>query len=354
MAEATNPCLPYSEFSRHFWGAKFLNGYEAFDFSRNPMTTGVEVEFIAPMKSKNHEMEITDYTDNADVFITNLQDKIEADRQKRGRVRERLAQIVQRRIQEEFPNIEVLITQITIYKEYEYIVHYELNGRTYEYAVKHDGTIKPPPVHIGVELNSPKLYTQQDINLFYDILRILKTEGNAKTSYTAGVHVHIGFPEAHPHEIALALSLFAAFEQQIHNAFSVLPERRRKYAEFTEYKALSFLRKTDNNSFTIRDIQEPISIKGHGLNIISSFQKFGTVEFRLFNSSLSPRQIGQMIDFAQSFIRAIREKDPKLVKLVTENRKLEDLPFEQLAEAIGMETPSVPSAIRKRRASATR
>lgn len=77
------------------------------------------------------------------------------------------------------------------------------------------------------------------------------------------------------------------------------------------------------------------------------------MEFRVFNGSLKPEEIGPMVEFAQSFIRAVREKDPQLVKLLSENRKLEELPFEQLAEAIGMETPIVPSAIR-RRASATR
>lgn len=350
MAEAANPCLPYSEFSRHFWGAKFLNGYEAFDLSKNPMTLGIEVEFVAPMKVRNRKTEEIDFIDDSYSVVTSIEERKEREAQRRGQVRKGLAEIIQRRLQAEFPNVELIETYL--FSEYEYVIRYQHNGRVYDYEIKEDVTIHSSPVHIGTELTSPKLYNRRDIDLFYDILNQLKTEGKIKISYTAGTHVHVGFPEAYPHEVALALSLFSAFEQQIYEAFSVLPERRRKYAGFIGDGALNFLRETDSNDFTIKDILDRFPSKNYGLNP-ESLKRFETLEFRLFNSSLKIEQIDQMINFAQAFIRAIREKDPKLVKLLSENRKLEELPFEQLAEAIGMDIPSVPSAVPKR-ASATR
>ncbi len=352
MAEAANPCLPYSELSNRFWGAKFLEGYEAFNFSKNPMTVGVEVEFIAPIKVRNRTTEEIDFIDDSYSVVTSIEERKQRERQRKERVRERLAEIIQRRVQAEFPNTEVELIPFKLFDEYEYIVRYEHDGRIYDYEIKEDTSIHSTPVHLGMELASPKMYNQQDINLFHDILNQLKKEGKIKTSYTAGTHVHVGFPEAYPHEIALALSLFSAFQQQIYEAFSVLPERRRRHAEFIGNKVLSFLREIDNNDFTIKDILDRFPTKNYSLNP-EPLNRFDTVEFRLFNSSLNPEQIGQMINFAQAFIRAIREKDPQLLRLF-ENRKLEELPFEQLAEAISLEIQTPSPAVRKRRASATR
>lgn len=329
---------------------KFADGYKPFDFSENPMTVGIEVEFIASMEGRKNidlQEELIDPTK-----------KWKREREERGRIREGFAKVIQRRVQKEFPHIKAHIKMLEEYRkvhrgyEYEYLIHYELNGQKYEYAVMGDSTIQFPPRHMGVELKSPKFYTQQDINLFYDILRLLKVEREIKTTQTAGVHVHIGFPEARPQEVAMAISLFSAFEKQIYSAFSVLPERRQEYAQFTGDKVLSFLQQTDSDALTIENIDKNVDHRNHGLNI-APLRWRDTVEFRLFNSSVHPERIHFMVAFAQSFIRSVREKNPQLLKWLSENGNLESLSFEQFIEAIGLEAPSL-SPVVLRRASATR
>lgn len=160
-SEATNPCLPYLEFSRQFWGAKFFEGYKAFDFSKNPMITGVEVEFAVPRKT------ILGFEGGR--FTTN-------------QARRGLAEIIREAIRREFPGIEVKIIRKDpglVGREYNYAIQYELDGRTYEYEIQGENSVVPyrytfgetEPSFVGTELVSPKLYNQQDINLFYTILR---------------------------------------------------------------------------------------------------------------------------------------------------------------------------------------
>lgn len=319
-SEATNPCLPYLEFSRQFWGAKFLEGYEAFDFSRHPMTTGVEVEFVVP-KRKLWGPRGRLFTDN--------------------QTRRRLAEIVRRTIRKNLPDIEVKIIRKKLSRnaDYYYIIQYELDGRTYEYQIKEESTVTRSHSLVGTELTTPKLYNQQDINLFYNILEQLQVRGKIKTTHKSEVHVHIGFPGAQAQEIALALSLFAAFEQQIYEAFAVLPHRQEASTRFLNEELIHHLRGIrTGDSMTIQDIESRTHTRNHGLNI-KSLDWFKTLEFRLFNGSLKSEEIGPMIEFSQAFIRAIREKDPQLLRLL-ENRNLETLPFEQLAEALSLETSS--------------
>ncbi len=333
-SEATNPCLPYLEFSNRFWGAKFLEGYEAFNFSRNPMTTGVEVEFVVPRRKL--------WGPGGRIFTNN-------------QTRRRLAEIVRRTIRKELSNIEVKITKrkrIYYIEEYDYAIQYELDGRTYEYQIKEENSVSRGHSLVGTEITTPKLYNQQDIDLFYRILNQLEVNGKIKTTHKSGIHVHVGFPEAYPHEIALALSLFSAFQQQIYEAFAVLPRRQEFSARFLNERLIHHLRRNrTSDNVKMEDIKSKTHTRKHGLNI-NPLKRLGTLEFRLFNSSLNPEQIDQMINFAQAFIRAIREKDPQLLRLF-ENRKLEELPFERLAEALGLEISSSSQAV-PMRASATR
>ncbi len=335
-------CLPFSEFSRRFWGAKFLKGYKPFDFRKHPMTVGVEVELITPVKVK-YRNGSRSYQEPLNLNELNLEGATQ-----RGQVRERLAQIIYNTIQKKFPYIQLGIKRDYLLGEYEYTVQYKLNDRLYEYEVKEDISIEAPPVYIGVEIASPKLYNQKDIKLFYDILKELRAEGKVKTSFLSGVHVHVGFPHANPQEVALTLALFSQFEKQIYTAFSVLPYRRTEYANFVGDKTLHFLQQKD--IFTINDLIGIVKDRNQGLNIRPLKDgDFKTLEFRLFNSSFKSAEIDRMIKFSRAFVKSIREKHPQLLKLIFENRDLEAVPFKTLVEILGLKKQDMlPVEIKRR------
>ena len=342
QATQLSPCAPYSNPShrnsevtdrKNVWGGKFLDGYSPFDFSENPITVGIEVEFTVPKEI--------------------------------GRIG--LAKIVQNRIKEELPGTEVLRDKNDVY--------YLRNGEYYQYDLAWDRSIKVPHGHMAAELKSPILRNRADINLFYKILEELRTQAHIRTSpKTEGVHVHVGAPEIRNSELAMIVSFFAAIEKQVYETFSTSYQRQQEHAQWTSTALLEFLNTFEVSNIKYEHMVEFVAIKTYGLNILPPFEAQKalnkqhppasesqetldeqdppanalqeTLEFRLLNGTVDYREIQLMVNFATEFIRTVRAKDPRLIAFLSRHQDKSELPFEELMEVLDLDLLKRPEILR--------
>ena len=308
-----NPCAPYSSPShrnsevtdrKNVWGERFFNRYQPFDFSENPITMGIEVEFTVP--NPKRELSFIRYAE--------------------------LAKIVERKIKKELPDVTVTREKNKIF--------YEINGEHYQYVLSHETSMDVPPGRIDVEMKSPVLRNKADFDLFYKVLEGLKTKEEVTVStLTEGLHVHVGVPEIRTSELAMIVSLFAAIERQISEVFPT-HVKREKYARNTSEDLLKYLQNTEPNDIHLHKMIELVPTRTHKLNIRSIIEKkLGTLEFRLFNGTVDYRKVQLMVNFATEFIRAIRAKDPRLMEFLSRHQGKSELPFKELAEALELNLP---------------
>jgi hypothetical protein len=199
------------------------------------------------------------------------------------------------------------------------------------WRVREDGSIKPPTGYEGAEINSPIMRTIDDKNRFYRILNSWVESGLRAEKSSAGIHVHVGFQKAHLSEILLLVKAFSLIEVELIDFFEV-EKSRRHFAEITPESLLEELEKinekasSDINPNELKDlsrdterykefIEKHYDYKYWALNLKSLFS-FGTVEFRIWNSTMDIAEIKTMIEFASGLVHGIRSKNPKLLEFI--------------------------------------
>lgn len=281
-----------------FWGAQFLDAYTGFDFNDHPMTIGIEVEGVVGRKIG----------------------------------RNGLATLVASELAAVYPNQQVTLDRG--------VVQYYRNGDLYRYWIADDSTIQNRTGEESVEIIAPILRNEEDLQVFFRVLDKLKVEGGMRADPTsAGVHVHVGFPEARPAEIGLLALIFAMIEKDTFKSFSVVKSRQNQWAQLTsqDLKVLFHLKNIDGlkvESF----LGDNEDARFHGLNFWS-LKKYGTVEFRLFNSSVNKDEIDLMVKFSTALVKAVREKDQRLVHLLEEHSLDRVATFSELSKSLGFDLP---------------
>lgn len=289
-------------------GLEILKNFEAFDFQRHPLTLGIEVEALFP----------------------------------KNIARERLATLVREALLSEEPGLDIRIEGLKVL--------YEKDGQEYVYEIAQDPSIKTTPKTQDVELISPIMRSHQDIQVFYHVLNALKKQAGLKPEPTSsGTHIHIGFPEAQMPELALLAYLFQSLDKEVAETFSVLPSRADEYAQAFSQTEMDFLidAATLNQPF-IRMSAGYIKASNKALNI-NALKETGTVEFRIFNSTVSPSQIQVMLDFVSKLTVAVREKDPRLVTFLKNHINESEFSLDALALALDMEIGSNKKILRQLR-----
>lgn len=144
----------------------------------------------------------------------------------------------------------------------------------------------------AVEFVSP-ICQYEDIETIQELVRKLRTAG-AKVNDSCGIHVHV---DASPHSVKTLkniVNIMAAKEDLLYKSLDVYPDRQR-YCKKADIRFLDEMnhRKPKSmvqfeaiwyNGHTGRHDHYD-STRYHGLNLHSVFSK-GTIEFRLFNSTL--------------------------------------------------------------------
>ena len=175
-------------------------------------------------------------------------------------------------------------------------------------AIRNDGTSEPLDDSI-VEFVTPPL-NYSDIELLQNIIRKLRENG-AKAHSSCGIHIHVdganhtavslrrlvNFMTARQDLIYEALQIGDRESNWCHKLNKTLLDAMKKDKNLTKEKAeeIWYSRANDGYCGGI-DHQHYNATRYHGVNLHSFFTK-GTVEFRLFNSTLHAGKIKAYIQF---------------------------------------------------------
>ena len=175
-------------------------------------------------------------------------------------------------------------------------------------AIRNDGTSEPLDEY-RVEFVTPPL-NYSDIELLQNIIRKLRENG-AKAHSSCGIHIHVdganhtavslrrlvNFMTARQDLIYEALQIGARESNWCHKLNKTLLDAMKKDKNLTKEKAeeIWYSRANDGYCGGI-DHQHYNATRYHGVNLHSFFTK-GTVEFRLFNSTLHAGKIKAYIQF---------------------------------------------------------
>lgn len=174
--------------------------------------------------------------------------------------------------------------------------------------IRNDDTIEPLDEY-RVEFVTPPL-NYSDIELLQNIIRKLRENG-AKAHSSCGIHIHVdganhtavslrrlvNFMTARQDLIYEALQIGDRESNWCHKLNKTLLDAMKKDKNLTKEKAeeIWYSRANDGYCGGI-DHQHYNSTRYHGVNLHSFFTK-GTVEFRLFNSTLHAEKIKAYIQF---------------------------------------------------------
>ncbi|MBL7671062.1 MAG: amidoligase family protein [Bdellovibrionaceae bacterium] len=205
-------------------------------------------------------------------------------------------------------------------------IEFDFNGRTHVFTIKLDGTIKPPQGFFGIEITSPIMHNEQELEIFTHIV----SELNSRLGYTpepssTGLHVHLGFKDSSEEEKKLTLLAFEALESTLHAHFKPNPGRRGHLASVVGQTDRWSAARLDFIGFLTR-------IHGEFPNIRMSHLRegnYGTIEVRFFNSTMNRQKIIQAVNLVRFVIAKIRLRDPLLLKLL-----IDEIPPEELLNEV--------------------
>ena len=180
----------------------------------------------------------------------------------------------------------------------------------------------------AVEFVSP-ICKYEDIGTIQEIIRKLRAAG-AKVNSSCGIHIHI---DASPHDVKTLrniVNIMAAKEDLLYKSLKV-DVHREHYCAKADTR---FLDELNAKRPTSMDTLESIWYNGrsgrnyhydesryHGLNLHSVFSK-GTIEFRLFNSTLHAGEIKSYIQLCMAIShQALVQKSASRIKTQSSNEK---------------------------------
>lgn len=172
-----------------------------------------------------------------------------------------------------------------------------------------------------VEFVTPPL-AYLDIELLQNIIRKLR-EGGAKTNSSCGIHIHVDGANHNPESIRRMINFITSRQDLIYEALEI-KERANHWCRKLNSNLLKEMKNDKNIS---RDREEQIwysntndgytggidhehynDTRYHGINLHSYFTK-GTVEFRLFNSTLHAGKIKAYVQFCLAVSAWLAGKD---------------------------------------------
>lgn len=208
---------------------------------------------------------------------------------------------------------------------------YETNdneGRTWK--VMRDSSIRVEGRNAQeVEVVTPIL-KYKDIETLQEIVRELRKNG-AKANSSCGIHVHIGAEKHTPKTLTNLVNIMTSKQDLIYKALAINPTREH-YCKKLETKLSENLKKSKPQTLEkVADVwydgyygsrtAHYNQSRYHGLNLHSVFTK-GTVEFRLFNSTIHAGKIKAYIQFCLAVNhQALNQKSASAKPTTTTNDK---------------------------------
>lgn len=161
------------------------------------------------------------------------------------------------------------------------------------------------------ELVTPIL-VYKDLEIVNQVLAKLK-EAGAAVNKSCGLHIHVDAKGFTPQAVVNLVTLIGSREQLLYRALDI-PKDRMRYCKCINDDLVSMiLEKKPASMEELRHdwyLESPYetasgkyhSTRYHGLNLHAMFTK-GTVEFRLFNSSIEPKVVKAYIQFVLTLSR---------------------------------------------------
>lgn len=170
------------------------------------------------------------------------------------------------------------------------------------------------------EIVSPVLDSEyeSDINKFASVLNAIRCAG-AIVNETCGIHIHVDCPEDLK-ELYTMFSRFMNMQRNLQVEFGIPKYRLEGYCkEYSENLCNWF---KDKKFGTLEEFQhffynwlapnvsrdDPKNPARYYMINMDSIHKLGTVEFRFFNSTLSPLVLKSYIAWLEGFISYVKEK----------------------------------------------
>lgn len=181
---------------------------------------------------------------------------------------------------------------------------------SHSWIVKDDASIG-----MGGELVSPPLNFENPEHRAQVVkaVEVLAANG-AKTSDRCGIHVHVESSDLTPKEVAAVARLFIKFEDCIYRLASsgwrTIRSSARQYAPPMNQQQVQRITRVNNEEQLKRayygDSYMYATGHGHnsrycGLNLHSHFYR-GTIEFRVFNSSLNPKRVSTYVSMCVAMV----------------------------------------------------
>jgi len=180
------------------------------------------------------------------------------------------------------------------------------------------------------EVVSPIL-TYEDIEDLQEIIRQLRHKG-ALISEKCGIHIHVDASSYTPQTLRNIVNIMASKEDILYKALQI-DSKRLWYCKKVNGELIETINKKKPQTMEkLADLwygEDPLSRRNqhynstryHGLNLHATFTK-GTVEFRLFNSTLHAGEVKAYIQFCLAVShQALTQKKASPRKTETDNEK---------------------------------
>ena len=181
----------------------------------------------------------------------------------------------------------------------------------------------------AVEVVTPIL-GYDDIEDLQEIVRKIRKAGGF-TNASCGIHVHVDASKFEPKSLCVLLNLIMQKEDILYKALQVDSERLRYCAKVNERLIEVINKKAPKTMQELADMwyadsrgsrNEHYNVSRYrGLNLHATFTK-GTIEFRIFNSTLHAGEIKAYIQFCLALThQALTQKKASCKRSVSDNEK---------------------------------
>jgi hypothetical protein len=203
---------------------------------------------------------------------------------------------------------------------YNFTYTYEVEGRTHAWKLIGDSSLDSSADWEGSEVISPILDLSPgspDLEIYTSVMHELKYQGFKADPQSAGTHVHVGMPEPQVLELGVIARLFSQIQFDVFRYFGPRPGRSL-YARPVPQDFLKSLHPLVMHTRNVEVFLEAYAssstrtARHHALNL-HALKRHGTVEFRMFNSTLDVAGLDLMIGFSHRLVHAVRNSDPKLM-----------------------------------------
>jgi len=193
------------------------------------------------------------------------------------------------------------------------------------------GKVKSAGSEYSVELVSPILSYEKDIELLQELVRVLRKAGGI-TNETCGIHVHLDGAAHTPRSIRNFINIIASKNDLFYKALQIAPERMRFCKKMDAALVEKINRKNPKSMSAIESLwyegysestsRHYHSSRYHFLNLHSFFNGHHTVELRGFNSELHAGKVRSYILLALALnYQALTQRCASPKKAQVENEK---------------------------------